>query len=402
MADFELSFVLRTIFRISFTAGLIWQFTHRAVHAETALIDEAPPPLAEKAIGCTWKLRTLAPVSIGTPQIADVRVRVTKSSPNPIHRTAGKVAVRSAVLNLDILRKFAVVFEPTIARMPSGSVRDLADGIFVFGITRSGKFGFLPRNLVHEGLEINPSKLPDIFAGDSSKVPESFHRDIETRGLDIFGQEGKTKDSEILSSFALLNRDAKYVGTHDGLLLVLTDGKPLSDDYIATGSFKVRGGKIIHLTNSSGSFPSNGNRLPLIVAEFQHLGMPTDSKIQITDFSTKANDPHGAAPVQVQVDLWAWQSPTLKELVREISEYIRAYPRAFSEDFASEIAWRKDLWKSKRFQFGDVMDAGALVSAWSLWTEDSDANIIVHKALIRNGGRQSWERIKAVLEAVRN
>jgi hypothetical protein len=158
---------------------------------------------------------------------------------------------------------------------------------------------------------------------------------------------------------------------------------------------------LVNLTNSSGSYPTDEVALGLAVDRLKKIGMPIDSLTKISDFSRSPRDPHGAAPLQVQVDAWAKRSPTFSKIITEVRSYFDSYGLTLSEDLASRIATSKHLWKSKGFSFSAVQNASRLVAGWVTWSEDSDPNLVLHLAMLQNMGRPAWEKIRDVLDAVR-
>lgn len=395
----SLAYVLKTI---------IWGFVFGGVFlrsglATSSLLETDQQARSERARPCIADLEFLGGVPPPNAKVFGALGLLTLA---PVPRKPAKKAVSSAVMDLSILRQFVQVLDllnPPSAQTPLV----LQDGIYVYGITASGKLGILPRDIFHPGLALTENAGRDVFKDADRPLPLSLDRRMVSKGINIFGEEAETPDAEVVEAFAILQSGQEYVGSHDGLLQVMTDGHPERDHFVAAGSFKWRSGRMLSLSNSTGTYPADLERLQFARDTFRQVGIQTVDSARIYDFSVKAVDPHGAAPVHAQTDFWAQHSPSFRVLVAEISAYLNAYSLPPGKDVDTLVAAHKSAWKAStgnprpRFSFDAFMSAASLLTAWQSWPEDSDPSIILLKALSINGGRKRWEEIKAVLDYVR-
>lgn len=230
-----------------------------------------------------------------------------KEVPAFIEMTKDKKPVPSALLRVVDLKKKAIVVDFYDLTLNHHQLPPLADGIYIYLISRTGKIALLNR---------------------------------AAKSFDDFLEE--TED---------------YIGTHQGLHLLLDP-----EQIMAAGEISMRGNTVFMFSNRSGSFRGSSRHLKFAQLLFTEIGLPLTDKTHYLDFSVgSVPHPHASLKRQVQSEILISADSEAQKNLLQLRSAIEPFY------FAKQDAIRKCIRAAMTMDglgIRELSPAGFLISQW--------------------------------------
>lgn len=189
------------------------------------------------------------------------------------------------VIELERLKSAVTIISPSSP--PSGALRKLEPGTYVYVIDKQGRIAIASR-------AIDPG--PDA---------------IETAG-------------------------ATFLGSHEGLVRMLENPTASPGaiaarvEVVSAGEIVIRDGRVMAVSNGSGTYRGSGEHLRYGVGRLHAAGVDIDGRTQFLDYSTgQIPTPHATVPAQVREELKLLRDPKFKNLVQDFRNSITALDRRY-------------------------------------------------------------------------
>ncbi len=244
---------------------------------------------------------------------------------------------KSKVKDLARLKVAARVVDTNDVRS-ARALSNLEDGIYVWGLDAHGRMAVLPRNM-------NPK------AGEA------------------------------------ITANSEFMGSHSGLIRVLRSQKR-DAEFVATGEFLRRNGRVFSVDNSSGTYPGGTENLRYGIGRLKRIGLEIDEGTRIIDASiAQKQGAHDAAYRQIPIEFKVSADPQLKSIYEETRRVMRVADRRFDDSLVF-VAIPDTLPTSDRLGMSNLYER---------WQNPSEGTAYSFYEVLQNRFGGNVERYKAAL-----
>jgi hypothetical protein len=207
-----------------------------------------------------------------------------------------------------------------------------------------------PRRWHHSDLsEKFPSQITDLLETERAKVMDAdrfkratillnTHSQRQSQALShlsdgtyiyLFDEKGSVAIVDRVmdpgAGESLADPRSKYIGSHAGLAGYLGYLFKRPPKVVAAGEIVVRNGRVMAISNGSGTYRGSAVNLKFAVEKFHDFGLRLDAKTNIADYSKLPRDPHVGAAKIVRSEIRVIRNPAFRRLVnatRDVMTYV--------------------------------------------------------------------------------
>ena len=177
------------------------------------------------------------------------------------------------------------------------------------------------------------------------------------------------------------------MGSHSGLIRVLRN-QGRDSEFVATGEFLRRNGRVFSVDNASGTYPSGTENLQYGVGRLKRIGLEIDGKTRTIDASiAQKQGAHDAAFRQIPIEARVANDPKLNALYEETRRAMKKADRRF-EDEPAFVAISESV---------PTMDRLGMSNLYERWQNPSEGTAYSFYEVLQNRFDGDVERYRAAL-----
>ncbi|CAN5476143.1 hypothetical protein BH10BDE1_BH10BDE1_26310 [soil metagenome] len=207
---------------------------------------------------------------------------------------------------------------------------------------------------------LRPATLfADLSDTSSATVLANLDDGIYVYGIDASNHLVMMPRNIIPASEILANPKAPSLGSHAGLMVVLQEKAGTSAQFVSTGEFVRRNGRVFAVDNKSGTFPGGSDSLTYGTKRLKAAGLEIDERTKIADASKfETSGAHAVAYEQVRIEAKVMADPVRRQLFEETKRIMKKadgkfdkmpmstfLPAAMSDAAKNNASYFYDRWK---------------------------------------------------------
>jgi hypothetical protein len=126
--------------------------------------------------------------------------------------------------------------------------------------------------------------------------------------------------------------DATFLGSHTGLAVLFENMFGVAPQFVATGEVVFRNGRVLAVTNASGTYRGKTANFTYAIDQFRSVGLPMNSKTLKRDYSVQHYNPHSTVEEQVRLALQFAHNPHLSKILEETRNVMRQLDRNLKDE----------------------------------------------------------------------
>ena len=201
--------------------------------------------------------------------------------------------------------------------------------------------------------------IADISDPANAKVLENLDDGIYVYGIDSSNHLVMMPRNLIPGSEVLANPNAPSLGSHAGLMVVLQEKFGTGAEFVSTGEFVRRNGRVLAVDNKSGTYPGGSDSLQYGVKRLKAAGLEINERTKIADASKfETSGAHAVAYEQVRIEAKVMADPVRRQLFEETKRIMKKadgkfdelpmsmfFPSSMSDTAKNNASYFYDRWK---------------------------------------------------------
>lgn len=202
-----------------------------------------------------------------------------------------------------------------------------------------------------------------------------------------------------------ITEDTPILGSHEGLALFLKDHFKAEPVLLASGEIHVRNGRVLSVSNGSGTYRGDIGNLLYALQELSRAGLKIDGRTFRRDYATgKFVDPHGivgdpfgSVAMQARLDLKFQNDPHLRQILERTRRVFMEFDRRHPSD--AEVR-RFFLNREESPENRNLLFTGAMF--YSQWSSPHDTEGYLLDSLLGHVGEEDFNRLLGLMEKASN